>query len=85
MLAYQFGAGLTPVLRTKVAGIEGSFEHLLVKARFKEAKIRDLVSSPSGGTQLTPVDANNHRRSNLGPGGGNGRQQLTNPAGASWC
>ena len=38
VLAYQFGAGATTVLRTKVAGIEGSFEHLLVKARFKEAK-----------------------------------------------
>ena len=32
MLAYQFVAGVTTVLRTKVAGIEGSFEHLLVKA-----------------------------------------------------
>ena len=38
VLAYQFVAGLTPVLRTKVAGMEGSFEQLLVKAQFEKAK-----------------------------------------------
>ena len=42
VLAYQFVAGLTQALRTKVAGVEGNFDQLLVKARFEEAKIRDL-------------------------------------------
>ena len=40
VLAYQFTAGLLPSLRSKVAGVEGSFEQLLVKARFEEAKLR---------------------------------------------
>ena len=39
VLAYQFVAGLTQALRTKV---EGNFDQLLVKARFEEVKIRDL-------------------------------------------
>ena len=43
VLAYQFVSGLIPALRTKVAGIEGNFDQLLVKARFEEAKIRDLT------------------------------------------
>jgi len=42
VLAYQFTAGLLPTLRSKVAGVEGNFEQLLVKARFEEAKLRDL-------------------------------------------
>ena len=41
VLAYQFLAGLTSAPRTKVAGVEGNFDQLLVKARFEEA-IRDL-------------------------------------------
>ena len=47
MLVYQFVAGLTPALRTKVAGVEGNFDQLLVKARFEEAKIRDLLPRAS--------------------------------------
>ena len=42
MLAYQFVAGLTLALSTKVAGVKGNFDQLLVKARSEEAKIRDL-------------------------------------------
>ena len=37
VLAYQFMAGLIPALRLKVAGIEGNFNQLLVKACFEEA------------------------------------------------
>jgi len=44
VLAYQFVAGLKRNLQSKVAGIEGDFEQLLVRARFEEAKIRDLSS-----------------------------------------
>ena len=42
VLAYQFVAGLLPNIRAKVAGTEGTFEQLWVKARYEEAKFRDL-------------------------------------------
>jgi len=45
VLAYQFVAGLIPVLRLKVTGVEGNFDQLLVKARFEEAKLRGLTPS----------------------------------------
>lgn len=45
VLAYQFVAGLKRNLQSRVAGVEGDFEQLLVRARFEEAKIRDLSSS----------------------------------------
>ena len=46
VLAYQFAAGLKPEIRLKVAGTEGSFEQLLMRACFEEAKLRDLQSIP---------------------------------------
>ena len=42
VLAYQFVAGLIPEIKRKVAGSEGSFDQLLAKARYEEAKTRDL-------------------------------------------
>ena len=42
VLAYQFAAGLKPEIRLKVTGTEGSFEQLRMRARFEEAKLRDL-------------------------------------------
>ena len=42
VLAYQFVAGLLPNIRAKIAGTEGTFEQLWVKARYEEAKARDL-------------------------------------------
>ena len=48
VLAHQFVAGLSPTLRSKVAGNEGNFEQLLIKARFEEAKIRDLPTGRDG-------------------------------------
>ena len=42
VLAYQFVSGLLPDLKVKVAGTDGGFEHQLLKARFEEAKIREL-------------------------------------------
>ena len=44
VLAYQFVAGLKQNLQSKVAGVEGDLKQLLLKARFEEAKIRDLSS-----------------------------------------
>ena len=45
VLASQFASGLLPEIKVKVAGSEGDFETLLVKARFEEAKLRDLSGS----------------------------------------
>ena len=47
VLTYQFVAGLKPEIRLKVAGNEGTFEQLLMKARLEEAKLRDL-RAPQG-------------------------------------
>ncbi len=47
---YQFVAGLRADIKAKVAGREGDFEELLVKARFEEAKLRDLAD-PSPGSE----------------------------------
>ena len=55
VLAYQFVAGLTPALRTKIAGVEGNFDQLFVKARFEEAKIRDLSPRINLRNQRTPT------------------------------
>ena len=56
VLAYQFVAGLKKNLQSRVAGIEGDFDQLLLRARFEEAKIRDLSfqndrCSNAGGSQ----------------------------------
>ena len=48
VLTYQFVAGLKPELRLKVAGNDGTFEQLLMRARLEEAKLRDL--HPDSGT-----------------------------------
>ena len=45
VLSSQFVAGLLPPLKSKLAGVEGDFEKLLVKARFEEAKLREFASS----------------------------------------
>ena len=52
VLAYQFTTGLLPTLRSKGAGVEGSFEQLLVKARFEEAKLWDLSGCSSDSKQF---------------------------------
>ena len=55
VLAYYFVAGLTPALRIKVAGVKGNFSQLLVKARFEEAKIKDLSPRADLRNQRTPT------------------------------
>ena len=61
VLAYQFVSGLLPQIKMKLAGVEGSFDQLLVKARFQEAKLRDLagVEAPPA----TPLQQNAPYRS----------------------
>ena len=43
----QFVAGLRPELQSKVVGIEGTMDQLVLKARFEEAKARELTSRSS--------------------------------------
>ena len=43
VLAYQFVSGLLPELKAKVAGTEGTFDQLWIKARFEEAKLKELT------------------------------------------
>ena len=47
MLANQFAVGLRQDIKVKVAGVEGTFEQLLTKAKFEEAKLRDIGTSSS--------------------------------------
>ena len=50
VLVNQFVAGLLPEIKSKIVGCEGDFNRLLAKARFEEAKLRDL-----GPPKLAPV------------------------------
>ena len=47
MLANQFAFGLRQDIKVEVAGVEGTFEQLLTKAKFEEAKLRDIGTSSS--------------------------------------
>lgn len=47
LLANQFVSGLKHGLKTRLMGQEGTFEQLLVKARFEEARHRELYSATS--------------------------------------
>ena len=54
VLAYQFVAGLLPYFKSKLVGSDGKFEELLTKARFEEARYRDVVVP---GSRQTPIPA----------------------------
>ena len=66
VLAYQFTAGLLPTLRSKVAGVESSFEQLLVKASFEEAKLWDLCGCASDSKQFKGYYKPNPRVPSIG-------------------
>ena len=53
VLTYQFAASLKLETCLKVAGHEGSFEQLLMKARIEEAKLRDLQFTPESVRWMT--------------------------------
>ena len=61
VLANQFAAGLLLELKTKVAGTEGKLEQLLTKARFEEAKLRELPGNRVDGSST------NHLKFTRGP------------------
>ena len=78
VLAYQFVAGLKRNLQSKVPGVEGDFEQLLLRACFEEAKIRDLSSqsdrrpgsgnsSHSSARRSTPAGQKESLRQEVGP------------------
>ncbi|XP_065888471.1 uncharacterized protein [Dysidea avara] len=54
VLVNQFVVGLLPEIKSKIVGCEGKFDQLLTKARFEEAKLRDLDSAQSA-SSLSPV------------------------------
>ena len=49
VLASQFVSGLRPEIKLKVAGTDGDIQQLLVKARFEEARLRDLSRADKAG------------------------------------
>ena len=51
VLANQFVAGARPELKAKVVGSEGNMEQLLMKARFEEAKEKELAMVTSNNSQ----------------------------------
>lgn len=67
VLSSQFVAGLLPSLKTKVAGVEGDFDQLLVKARFEEAKLKEFATPTQKGP-CRPVN-DTHHAENVGPAG----------------
>ena len=71
VLSYQFVACLGQDIKIKLAGVEGTFEELLVKARLEEAKLRDFADRMSGppSRKSTPIPAA-HTRDAGGEKGG---------------
>ena len=47
ILANQFAVGLRQDIEVEVAGAEGIFEQVLTKAKFEEAKLRDIGTNGS--------------------------------------
>lgn len=52
VLANQFVVGLILELKRKVAGTGGNFKQLLTKARFEEAKLREITRKPKPTLQI---------------------------------
>ena len=73
ILCNQFVAGLLSSIKIKVAGTEGNFGTLLTKARFEEAKLRELGKSE-------PVSS---KRQNLRLNTGVGRRFPSNSSSSS--
>ena len=59
VLAYQFVAGLTDTLKSKLVGHNGSFEELLCKARFEEARMREVTTGDKSGPRLSRTAPSN--------------------------
>ena len=73
VLASQFVAGLRTELKEKLAGVEGDIDQLLVKARFEEAKRRELHLDQEESKRAKPGDSANTVRM------GSGRSRTLKP------
>ena len=60
VLANQFISGLRPELQAKVVGMEGSMDALVLKARFEEAKAKELTGAKGTDEQETVCDQRWH-------------------------
>ena len=63
VLANQFLAGLHPELKGKLAGQEGTFDQLLARARFEEAKLRDFGGDSGRRSGVRSYGGESDRRS----------------------
>ena len=70
VLSNQFVAGLIPDIQQKLAGVSGTLEELLCKARFEEAKRRELSTSgwsrKEGKTSAEPDPQPKHSQTGTG-------------------
>ena len=69
VLAYQFVAGLTLALRTikQLESTDNLINYVLVKARFEEAKIRDLLPGANMRNQRIPTPCPTELTRNIKP------------------
>lgn len=67
VLAYQFVAGLIEPLKLKLVGIKGTFDELLTKARFEEARLKERMRSNNSSRQATQTGASNREASSREP------------------
>ena len=51
VLTSQFVAGLRSELQAKVMGLDGTMDHIVMKARFEETKIKELATAKTNGAQ----------------------------------
>ena len=58
VLVNQFVTGLLGDIKTKIVGIEGSFDQLLVRAKVEEAKLQDLSTTSTGSLKSSGVTSN---------------------------
>ena len=78
-------AGLLGDIMTKVVGIKGSFDHLLARVRFEEAKLQDLNTTSTGSllkssgvgvtSNITDPVSSVQNSSRITANGSNNRQQ----------
>ena len=67
VLAYQFVAGLSNHLKAKLVGREGTFEELLAKARFEEARVKELSQEKKHTQQTNPPPTTRKNPNPTGP------------------
>ena len=58
VLVNQFVTGLLGDIKTKIIGIKGSFDQLLVRVRFEEAKLWNLSTTNAGSLKSSGVTLN---------------------------